>query len=277
MNDDAGLTLTMDSAKAVAGAIRFGRRFSREGMNNTPTPSAGAGVSHTASWPIEVTGSPPGPSGDLLELYEGTLYLPDATASPPWRAVDCWVRAVTGHSLTTGDVGLGRLVGWRTGGGGFDAMPIYCLVVNAVTGSVFSGSHVTHSATQNVTTGVMTIVDFDTEEYDTDAYHHASVDTERLTIPADGCYHVGAFITFPNSVGGVRYLQMRLNGTEIGGQSAPAGGGPAGWVDHRGFSTDKLCTAGDYFEIAAGQDSGGTLTLPNDALHRPKFWIHRIR
>jgi PKD repeat protein len=137
--NDPGHTLSGESVKAVARAVRFASRFSRETVNVT----AGAQTlppytPATVTWHVKVTADPPGGSAELSTLYEGTAYMPDpggSVAAPAWLTVTCWVRALPGQTLAVGDFALARLSGWRAADPGdspYSARPIYELNATAV-------------------------------------------------------------------------------------------------------------------------------------------------
>lgn len=152
---EAEHTLTTGAAKLVAGAVRFTSRFSRENVNRTDAPGPHAPYTPaTVTWPVKVTGDPPGGSIDLSNLYPGTVYFPNPAGdpetdpafnpafnpitdplSPVWLSEACWLRRLPGHTLAAGDMGLGRLIGVRPADGVHPARAIYALVADSSSGS----------------------------------------------------------------------------------------------------------------------------------------------
>lgn len=117
------------------------------------------------------------------------------------------------------------------------------------------GARAYNSATQTVTAGVETAMTFDSEEFDTDAFHSTSANTSRMTIPAGlgGKYLVRAHLGFPGSHG-VIFGRLKKNGsTFITGSEDDLVSGtdsslaPAAVVD---------LIAGDYLEVFASRASG---------------------
>lgn len=128
-----GYTLTHDAAEAVAGAVRFARRTSREARNNTPTPSMGAPVGHDMTWPVRVTGSAItvdvgtgeetfGSSGSSnVKLYPAVWLQVNEIGTAFEEREPIWVLPVDGAELQHQDVLLCRLGGVRE----LDGVPIY--------------------------------------------------------------------------------------------------------------------------------------------------------
>jgi PKD repeat protein len=121
--------LTGEAIRHIAGAVRFGQRFSRETVNRTDgkittPPSTTASV----AWPVVVTAEPPGGAPDLSDLWVGVVYYPNPTGTPKWLDRDCWVRPIPDQTLAEGDKGMCRMVGWREADGTYEARPIYAIV-----------------------------------------------------------------------------------------------------------------------------------------------------
>ena len=113
-----------------------------------------------------------------------------------------------------------------------------------------SGCLVSKSTDQSIPTGAtFTILTFDTESYDTDAFHAPVTNNSRLTIPTTGFYILTGQITWATNTAGYRTLRLYKNGTAagIGGFSVETV--PKGTGDQNGVSAVLSSTAGDYFEI----------------------------
>jgi hypothetical protein len=134
-------------------------------------------------------------------------------------------------------------------------------------GSAFSGARVTHSTTQSRASNSALI--FDTEDYDTDAYHTTGGSNSRLTVPTTGKYHVGAFGKTSAGAAGNYGLYVQKNGST-----------DVGLADFRysNDTTDKqinlagdiALTAGDYVEVKVNHSGSITWAAVS------QFWIHRI-
>jgi hypothetical protein len=126
-------------------------------------------------------------------------------------------------------------------------------------GTTFSGASVWNVAAVSIPNNTDTTLTFDSEDFDTDAYHSTSSNTGRLTIPAgkSGKYKIDAFGNWATNTSGRRYMYLYKNGsafaaTEI---APPAVAGSLTWS----LNMIVNATAADYFELKANQSSGGAL------------------
>ena len=132
----------------------------------------------------------------------------------------------------------------------------------------FSGCRVTKGTPGNFPTS-NTAVTFDTEDYDTDAYHDTGSNTSRLTAPTTGYYVVDAAL---DAVGGDNhwfYIFFRVNGS---GLPSPlvrphcgSDGSGYGW----NLSHPMSLTATDYVEMILNSSDA-------DAINRITFAIHHL-
>jgi hypothetical protein len=123
-------------------------------------------------------------------------------------------------------------------------------------GSTASGCTAFTSTTQNTTQNVYTVINLDSEAFDTDALHSTSTNTSRLTIPTGkGGYWLINALTVIDAGGNDVFLQVFKNGSVITGYGqwdnrfAASNYGGAGYVVASGSQTYPL-SAGDYIEIA---------------------------
>lgn len=140
-----------------------------------------------------------------------------------------------------------------------------------------SGCLVSKSTDQTVSTGIgFTMLTFDTEAYDTDAFHNPVTNNSRLTIPTTGFYILTGQITWASSTTGYRTLRLYKNGTAagIGGFSVETV--PKATGDQNGVSAILSCTAGDYFEIGCRQNSGANLNVLASGGNATWFAIQRM-
>lgn len=107
--------------------------------------------------------------------------------------------------------------------------------------------------------GVFTSLTFDSETFDTDTIHSTSVNTGRLTATTAGVYVITGHATFDANATGRRALEIRLDGTtSLALQTAASPGA----VNHElSVTTIYAFTAGQYVELRAFQNSGGSLNV----------------
>ncbi|HXV84229.1 MAG TPA: hypothetical protein VEG60_30635 [Candidatus Binatia bacterium] len=116
---------------------------------------------------------------------------------------------------------------------------------------------------------------FNSERWDT-ANLHESANPGRLKAPVAGKYYIFANITWESPIGsGVFGLRLRLNGkTVIAEQSVPNTAAP--FRISMSVGTLYALTAGDYVEVQAFQNSGGSLMIRHVEATSPEFGIARI-
>jgi hypothetical protein len=128
----------------------------------------------------------------------------------------------------------------------------------------FVGVSLVKSAVQAVANATDTAITWNTEDYDTSAFHDNSTNTDRITIPAGkgGYYLVEARVSFAGNATGVRSVTLRKNGStsvigvDMNNQTA---GASAVCVLSRTISA----AVADYFHLNAYQTSGGSLNTDN--------------
>lgn len=141
-------------------------------------------------------------------------------------------------------------------------------------GHVSSGARVYNNANLPITNATLTALTFNTERYDTHAFHSTSVNTSRLTVPAAGRYFAGGNVIFASNATGIRQVYIRLNGTTYIAQiGVDAVSTDATVLD---IETVWLCAAGDYVELVVYQSSGGSLNVEVHSARSPEFYIERV-
>lgn len=125
--------------------------------------------------------------------------------------------------------------------------------------AAFSGAKVYHSTTQSIPDVTSTAVTFDSEEYDTDAYHDAGAPT-RLTVGSDGKYLLigGCTMVSPTTPVNPTQIFWRKNGTTIlraGDSHLPA------TTQGHVISTVVALVATDYVELMIYQDGTGSKNI----------------
>jgi hypothetical protein len=170
------------------------------------------------------------------------------------------------NSMATEITAKGDLIA-GTGSATFDNLPVgtngQTLVADstastglkwaAPSAAAFVGASVYASASLTIPNNTYTLVTFNTEHFDTDAFHSTSTNTGRMTIPSgkDGKY---AFTFSANSTSLTGKLVTRLYKNGSGGKLTvvSVGGTDANYL----FQAIESAVAGDYFEIYVSQNAG---------------------
>ncbi len=131
-------------------------------------------------------------------------------------------------------------------------------------GSTFAGCSLTKSAAQTISNATTVSITFDTEEFDTDAYHSTSSNTSRITIPSGkgGKYLFVMTANFAGNTTGQRLLMLYKNGA-VHKYSTSLGGTSFSFRATTSVIVNAVAT--DYFEFAVYQDSGGSLDINGSA------------
>ena len=117
-----------------------------------------------------------------------------------------------------------------------------------------NGDQSTNNATEKV-------LAWDTEFWDTSGFHSTTTNTSRITIPSGlgGRYCLSGFLVFPANATGARFAGIRKN---AGGYDfISSGDGNGTYSTYVNFNVIYEATAGDYFEVVAFQNSGGSLNV----------------
>lgn len=143
----------------------------------------------------------------------------------------------------------------------------------AFTGArVYKAADFTHNSTGNYLP-----ITFDTERYDSSAFHSTGSNTERLVAPSDGYYHVGGCIMWDTNATGNRILGIRWWRADAGDNKfITFEGNVPGASRVQTISADYFMEAGDWIELWAFQSSGGNRTILSIPNASPEFWIHLI-
>lgn len=144
-------------------------------------------------------------------------------------------------------------------------------------GGAFAGVRAYRSANNAISTSTDTVLPFDSETFDTNAYHDTSTNNSRLTVPtgAGGYYLVTARVTWQNSSSGQRVLKVRKNGSTV--TSAIIEGNPGTTNMTQQTLTDVVSlSAADYLEVVVNQNSGGNLDVTTGDTTNTYFEMHLI-
>ncbi len=136
----------------------------------------------------------------------------------------------------------------------------------------FSGARVYNSAALSIPHNTTTNLTFDSERFDTDAYHNTVSGTGRLTAPIAGVYLIVGHVRFEANVTGFRQVGINLNGTtNLAVLTLPAVG--AAVPNIMTAETVYELIAGDYVTLQVLQNSGGSLDVGANAVYSPEFMI----
>jgi hypothetical protein len=132
----------------------------------------------------------------------------------------------------------------------------------AASGSTFAGCRLFQSSDQSLSSSTSTLLTFGSESFDTDNFHSTSSNTGRITIPSGkaGKYLFVATVRFADNNTGTRQFWFYLNG---GGTYAPLVMTQNTATTNRWVGTASMIydmAVGDYMELYAWQNSGGSLT-----------------
>lgn len=131
------------------------------------------------------------------------------------------------------------------------------------------GCKATSTATTSIPTATTTAVPLAaTSEWDTNGFHSTSTNNARITIPTGfaGKYHVHGVYSLAGSATGRRMARVQKNG---GGTAVARGDFTPGTnanVLTVNAAGDVTLADGDYLELYAYQDSGGSLALATGTL-----------
>jgi len=123
-----------------------------------------------------------------------------------------------------------------------------------------------------VSNNTQTVLSWNSETWDSSAFHSTSTNTSRITIPTGlgGTYQLNVSLLWANSATGIRYVAFRKNG---GGTVYYSGQNAGSATAYPASTNTRIFTAvaGDYFEIVCFQTSGGNLTAYNDEIRSAWF------
>lgn len=141
----------------------------------------------------------------------------------------------------------------------------------------FAGVRVHNSATQAISTGAYASLTFDTERFDTHAFHSTVSNTSRLTVPSNlgGYYVIGGCAGFATNATGLRLARILLNGATRIAESSSVDGNSGADVRVE-ITTLYALSATDYVEFQLFQNSGGNLNSQVLANSTPEFWMYKV-
>lgn len=123
------------------------------------------------------------------------------------------------------------------------------------------GAQLRQTVAQSASSGAFTAVTFTAEDYDNRSGHSTSVNTSRYTCQVAGRYQVSGKVTWAANATGQRGSAWHVNGSLINASqiSVPAVNASAAY-SYAAATMTVLLAAGDYVELHAFQDTGGSLS-----------------
>jgi hypothetical protein len=238
------------------------------------SPLTGGGTSGAITVGIQASTTTQSGAVQLTDSTSSTSTTTAATPNSVKTSYDLAAAAVPKSTVTTaGDViyatgssavtrlGIGTAGQVLTVNGGGTA-PSWATPSSSPT---FVGCYLTKSADQSIANGTVTALTFDTESFDTSAFHSTVTNTSRITIPAGkaGYYAVYGTATFAAAGSNSRSSLLKKNGTTfqtyIG--NAPSTGASTSLV----HNVVMNLVVGDYIEMFAYQSSGGAVNISGNS------------
>ena len=143
------------------------------------------------------------------------------------------------------------------------------------TGTAIGARVYNDAAFSHDSSGNWLAITFNSERFDTDGMHSTSTNTSRLTIVTQGLYAFWGTAGFAASATGYRQLGIRVDGsTFIAVNGVPNNGSGAGVL--LSVAGAYYLNAGQYVELCAWQNSGGTLSIASGAAYTPEFTAARM-
>ena len=124
----------------------------------------------------------------------------------------------------------------------------------------FVGASLFKSANQTITNNTLTLVTFNSENFDTNTFHDTVTNNSRITIPAGkgGYYQFNVGVEFAAATTGQRSASLLKNGVFTTYSMVPADVNANNKIT---FSYIASAVATDYFELSVYQDSGSDKTV----------------
>ena len=128
-----------------------------------------------------------------------------------------------------------------------------------------------HSVAQTISSSSVTVLDWDTEIYDSSLLHESAAST-LITVVTPGTYTGGVYLVWGSNSVGLRFVEIQKNLTDplVRDRRSAAGDSETHLV-----LPDTQLVAGDTLRVRVFQDSGGDLdvTIGNGS---PVFWLRKI-
>lgn len=112
---------------------------------------------------------------------------------------------------------------------------------------------------QSLTTATWVPITFTTEDFDTVNGHDNSTNPSRYTAVYAGRYRCSGAVAFAASATGRRLTKWMVNGSDVNGSGIYSPATAASVAKVPAATMDIYLNVGDYLELAATQESGGTI------------------
>jgi hypothetical protein len=223
------------------------------------------------------------PSADVLVLKGGAAS--DNTQLRFWGGASAVLQWAVGNNISTG--GTGRLFQIYDAVSGASRLNIDSTgIVNALTALsvnsrpvIMAGCRVYHNAAQTITTATVTALAFNTERFDTDAFHDTVTNNTRLTVPVGqaGKYLIWTTVAWaPVADATLRLTAVRLGGTTLIGRAGGPNVNSATFATTQNVSVVYDLADGNYVEVVVRHERGSNLDVTLDANVSPEFGMQRI-
>lgn len=136
------------------------------------------------------------------------------------------------------------------------------------------GARVFHNTTQSIPNNASTLVNFNSERFDTDTIHDTVTNNSRLTCKTAGVYLIVGHLGYAANGTGERVAQILLNGTTA---IVTESGVPTSSNQFRLTATTVYSLAlNDFVQLVAYQTSGGALNTEAGGNYSPEFMMIRL-
>jgi hypothetical protein len=137
-----------------------------------------------------------------------------------------------------------------------------------------------HSAVQSINNATLTVLAFDSEEYDVGNLHDTVTNNSRITIPTGGdvgLWILVAGVYWAANATGARIVQILKNGTTVVARNQiQAVNSALDDTVQQAIATLDSLTVGDYFEVRVLQRSGGALNVGAGTDHVTHLVAHHV-
>ena len=210
---------------------------------------------------------------DVIQVYTGSAWAAQSASNPiSANIVDAKGDLIVGTAADT----VSRLAVGTNG---------YTLVADSAaatglkwaapaSGATFVGCILDNTTDITISSATSTLLTYDTETADTNAFHSTTSDTGRITIPSGyagkyffiGSIESSVYNLSTNS--GNTTVSLRKNGSSIANAFQ---GNLAGFNTKVCVTWTDVASVGDYYELYAYQNSGGTRTIYYNKLNLCQF------
>lgn len=119
-------------------------------------------------------------------------------------------------------------------------------------------------------------VPFQASSEDNWSGHNNVTNNTRYTVQVAGTYRVSGVVTFASNATGTRAADIQKNGTRIASNASGSSfvQAVAGFISVQVPAANVVCAVGDYLEMGAFQNSGGSLNTVPGATYFSVEFLH---